>query len=204
MRSSRSTASPGPHAGEAALVDALRRGDGQAFDRLVQDYGPAMLARARQILRDEEDARDAFQLALVSVFRHIRAFEQRARLSTWLHSVTSNAALTVRRQRTRRLFRERPLADGFEAEAPPERSPERQLIARQRQRLLADALERLAPAYRSALTESLSGGGPRETASRLSLSRSALKSRRFRALRMLRAQMAGHLAGSRACEGASS
>jgi RNA polymerase sigma-70 factor (ECF subfamily) len=48
----------------------------------------------------DDDARDVAQEAFPSAFRAIGRFEGTARLSTWLHRITVNAApLRLRRQR---------------------------------------------------------------------------------------------------------
>ncbi|MDP1569362.1 MAG: RNA polymerase sigma factor [Vicinamibacterales bacterium] len=190
-----------PDVAEAALVEGLRRGDDQAYARLLRLYGPSMLARARYLLQNEEDAHDALQLALVSVFRHIGAFEGRAKLPTWLHAVVTNAALTVRRQRHRRTRLEQPLGEGALVPAPAEGSPERQALEGQRRRVLARALDGLAPSYRAVVDGDLAGHSSEDTAVRLSISRSALKSRRFRAFQMLRARMAAGATGQAASAG---
>jgi RNA polymerase sigma-70 factor, ECF subfamily len=92
------------------LMDQLRAGDGSAFERLVREHGPRMLATARRLLRCEQDAADAVQDALLSVYRNVHTFTGGSSFSTWLHRVTVNAALM--RLRTRRRFeREQGLPD---------------------------------------------------------------------------------------------
>src|SRR5262245_59283206 len=80
-------------ADEAALLVALRGGDDRAYQRLVADYGGRLLAVARRILRNEDDARDALQEAFLQAFRALPRFEGHARISTWLHRIVVNAAL---------------------------------------------------------------------------------------------------------------
>jgi RNA polymerase sigma-70 factor (ECF subfamily) len=87
---------------EAALLERLRRGDDRAFDELVERYGPRLFAAARRLLRSDDEARDAVQDALLSVFRGLAAFNGTARLSTWLHRIAINAALMRIRGRKRR------------------------------------------------------------------------------------------------------
>jgi RNA polymerase sigma-70 factor, ECF subfamily len=88
--------------GEAALVAALRVGEDTAFEQVLRQYGGRLLAVARQILRNDDDAQDALQDALITAFRSIGAFEGKSRLSTWLHRVVVNAALMRLRSKRRK------------------------------------------------------------------------------------------------------
>jgi RNA polymerase sigma-70 factor (ECF subfamily) len=94
---------------EQRLLAALRSGQPDAFEELVRRETGPMLAAARRLLRNEADARDAVQDAFRSAFAGIRRFEQRAKLSTWLHRVVVNAALMKLRALRRRP--ERPIED---------------------------------------------------------------------------------------------
>lgn len=85
--------------GEAELVAGLQAGDPAAFERLVREYSMRMLAVARRLLINEEDARDALQDAFVSAYRAGKNFEGKSRLSTWLHRIVTNAALMKLRSR---------------------------------------------------------------------------------------------------------
>lgn len=93
--------SPGPEAGEGLLA-RLRRGDGDAYEELVRRETPRLLAVARRLLRDEEEARDAVQEAFINAFRALLSFEGGSQLSTWLHRIVVNAALMRIRSRKRR------------------------------------------------------------------------------------------------------
>lgn len=93
-------ASPAAAVDEPALVAALRRGEEWAFETVVRLYGGRLLAVARRICGNEEDARDALQSAYLSAFRSLERFEGSCQLSTWLHRIVVNTALM--RLRTRR------------------------------------------------------------------------------------------------------
>ncbi len=73
-----------------------------AFTDLVTRYGGPMLAVARRILGNEEDARDCVQDALIAAAAKIEKFEGRSKLSTWLHRIVVNMALSQLRRRARR------------------------------------------------------------------------------------------------------
>ena len=89
-------------ADEATLVAALQAGDDDAFEQLVRRYGGRMLEVAQRFVGEGDDARDVVQEAFLSAFRAIDRFEGTARLSTWLHRITVNAALMRLRSRRRR------------------------------------------------------------------------------------------------------
>src|SRR5712691_5940094 len=111
---------------DARLLARLRRGEAEAFEALVRSHMPRLLAVARRLLRNEEDAKDAVQEAFISAFRSLHSFEGNCLLSTWLHRVAVNAALMKLRSR-RRQPEERSeaplpssLAAGGDASDPPE------------------------------------------------------------------------------------
>ena len=87
---------------EALLLAELRAGNEAAFERLLREYGGRMLAVARRLVRNEEDARDAVQEAFVSAFRALERFEGTSRIATWLHRIVVNCCLMKLRGRQRR------------------------------------------------------------------------------------------------------
>lgn len=87
---------------DAELVANLQAGEPDAFAKVLDVYGGRMLAVARRLLRNEEDARDAVQDACLSAFRAIDSFKGEARLGSWLHRIVVNAALMKLRRRKAR------------------------------------------------------------------------------------------------------
>jgi len=88
--------------GERELLASIKRGDAKAYERLVRDMTPRMLAVARRFFPDESDAFDAIQDAFLSAYKAIDRFEGDSRISTWLHRITVNACLMKLRSRRRR------------------------------------------------------------------------------------------------------
>ena len=87
---------------EAGLLARLRTGDEAAYEELVRTETRHLLAVARRLLRNEEDAQDAVQQAFLSAFRALPEFNGQSRLTTWLHRIVTNAALMKLRTRGRR------------------------------------------------------------------------------------------------------
>jgi RNA polymerase sigma-70 factor (ECF subfamily) len=84
---------------EPALVARLRAGEESAFEQLVRSNSGRLLAAARRLLHNEEDARDAVQSAFIRAFQSIGRFREESRLSTWLHRILVNEALMKLRSR---------------------------------------------------------------------------------------------------------
>jgi RNA polymerase sigma-70 factor, ECF subfamily len=84
---------------EEALVEALRAGAPGAFEQLVRTNIAHMRAVALRYLGCEHQADDAVQEAFLSALRSLDRFENRSRLSTWLHRITANVALMMLRSR---------------------------------------------------------------------------------------------------------
>jgi len=143
--------------GEDALLAGLRAGRDEAYEQLVRGYGGRMLAVARRLLGDGEDARDAVQEAFSSAFRSIDRFEGHARLSTWLHRIVVNAALM--KLRTRRRKPEEPLddllpaflADGHRIDPGGPWQPAEALEHREVRELVRRSIDRLPESYRTVL-----------------------------------------------------
>jgi RNA polymerase sigma-70 factor, ECF subfamily len=54
---------------------------------------------AFRILKNEEDAEDAVQDAMISAFRNFGKFEHRSQITTWLTRIVVNASLMIHRKR---------------------------------------------------------------------------------------------------------
>ena len=69
---------------------------------LYRSYGHSVLRRARQILGDEDEAREVLQEIFVGLIAKPGQFDGRSAPSTFLYSVTTHACLArVRKQRNR-------------------------------------------------------------------------------------------------------
>jgi RNA polymerase sigma-70 factor, ECF subfamily len=87
---------------ESTFLARLRLGDEDAFAELVRSHSGRLLAAARRLLRNDEDAADAVQEAFMAAFKSIDGFQGAACLSTWLHRIVINAALMKLRGSSRR------------------------------------------------------------------------------------------------------
>src|SRR5205085_6637257 len=86
---------------EEVLIRRIRDGELELFHQLIRPYESRVYSAAFAILRNQEDAEDAAQEALLKAFKHIRQFRAEARFSTWLIQITVNEArMRLRRDRS--------------------------------------------------------------------------------------------------------
>ncbi|MFI0813406.1 RNA polymerase sigma factor [Streptomyces echinatus] len=100
------TSSPPPERdlGGRDLPDGLlsvraAEGDEDSFAVLVQRHGSSLLALARCMLGNPQDAEEAVQDAFVSAWRRLPEFRHSAQFRTWMYRITVNRCLTMRRRR---------------------------------------------------------------------------------------------------------
>src|SRR2546423_10617129 len=112
---------------EAALVQAMRRGDEAAFAALVARYALVMSRVAYRYLGRTGLAEDVVQETWLAVVEGIDRFEGRSTLKTWLLGILANRA------RTRRDREARSIPLSLVAEEAPSRSagPEAAVLARE-------------------------------------------------------------------------
>jgi RNA polymerase sigma-70 factor (ECF subfamily) len=107
---------------------------------------------------DPHDAEDAVQDALLSAYKHLDQFKERAKLTTWLTAIVTNSALTQLRKRPRQLHlslderlgedQDYCVADSV---ADAGLSPEGECIRSQTREHLMQFVAELSPALRKAI-----------------------------------------------------
>ncbi len=89
-------------ADDRELVAAAQGGDRAALESLLRRHHDRVFALCRRITGSDADAADATQEALIAIVRGLPRFDGRARFSTWIYRIATNACLDeLRRQRRR-------------------------------------------------------------------------------------------------------
>lgn len=140
------TAPGGRSTGE--LVAAADGGDGGAWDELVGRYSGLVWAVARAHRLDSADAADVCQTVWLRLVENLGRLRDPEHLGGWLRTTTRHECLRV----LRRGAREFPDDDAQrDVASPPEQSPEMQLLAGERDRLVWSAVSGLSERCRSLL-----------------------------------------------------
>src|SRR5690242_13021601 len=104
VRGAAVSVSPAPRVdADADLVEALRREDPDAAERLVERYGDRVYRLAMRITGLKEDAEEAAQDALWTIARKVNMFKGESAFGSWIYRITANAAyqkLRTRRQKS--------------------------------------------------------------------------------------------------------
>ena len=85
---------PETASGEVQQVEALRRGDEEAFLALVEQYHSFLIRLAGLYVRNRAMAEDVVQETWLGVLRGIEGFEGRSSLRTWISRILVNRART--------------------------------------------------------------------------------------------------------------
>lgn len=88
---------------DGRLLDRFRAvRDEAAFEVLVWRHGPMVLNLCRRLLRDEQDAEDAFQATFLILVRKAETIHKDSSVGSWLYKVAYRAALEARARSARR------------------------------------------------------------------------------------------------------
>jgi RNA polymerase sigma-70 factor (TIGR02960 family) len=93
-------------AGTTGLLARARAGDGAAFRELTEPHRRELQLHCYRMLGSLQDAEDAVQDTLLSAWRGLAGFQERASVRTWLYRIATNQCLNARRAASRRTPRE--------------------------------------------------------------------------------------------------
>lgn len=180
------------HVDDFTLIAAAKRGHTRAFENLVQRYNRRLFAIAKRITRNREDAEDVVQQSFQKAFLYLDRFQGKSRFSTWLTRIAMNEALMLlrHRQSSRKLFVENSSdeQETLPLDSADERpNPEEDYARREQKRMVAEAINQLAPKVRKAIwLHYIQELSLKEMARRMGTSIPAAKGRIFHGRRKLR------------------
>ena len=186
---------------EGDLIARIVAGEKELFHELIRPYERMVYMTAFSIVKNETDAEDCAQDAVVNAYRHLGNFRGEAKFSTWLTTIAVNEG----RQRLRRLKRakedslDEPM-EGEDQELTPalltdwREIPLEALERKELREALRSAIAELPGIYRQIFTlRDLEQLNVAETAAALEINENMVKVRLHRARIMLQKQLAPYL-----------
>lgn len=190
---------------ETLLIRRILDGEKSLFYDLVRPYERAIYVAAIGILRNEADAEEVSQEAVLKAFVNLKSFRAESRFSTWLIQITINEARMKLRKDHAHLYESTDASakgDDEDSYIPKDWAdwreiPSETLQRKELQQALTQAIDGLDPKYREVLilrdVEELSIA---ETARLLGISEANVKTRLLRARLQVRDALAPGIDGS--------
>lgn len=166
---------------DVLLVQDCLRGNPRAQKALFDKFAPKMLSVCNRYMKDRADTEDAFQLAMVKVFKKLGDFKNEGPLEGWIRRIMVNTCLDELR-RAQRFITDKSMEDvSFRIEVQEEISS----------KLMADDLisliQKMPSGYRVVFNMfAIEGYSHQEIAESLEISESTSKSQYLRARAYLR------------------
>jgi RNA polymerase sigma-70 factor, ECF subfamily len=184
-------------------LEALIAGDRAEFARLVDMYSSPIYRLGLRMLGNPQDAEDVLQNTFINALTHIRGFEGRSGVGTWLFRIASNEALMLIRKMKPEVDLERS-EQGWDRDedlrprqfADWSALPEDELLSGEGKKALDEAIQTLPESLRIVfLLRDVEGLSIKDTAEALNLTETNVKTRLLRARMALREGLSAYYGG---------
>lgn len=191
------------HEAEGSIIERIVAGERELFYSLVQPYERAVYHAAYAVLRNEADAEDAAQEAVVKALQHLGSFRRESKFSTWLIQIAINEARMKLRKNRPHLYESvdegTPSQDGEYIPrdfADWREIPSEQLNRKELREAIQKAIAGLGEIYREVFVlRDVQNMSIAETAQALGITEASVKTRLLRARLQLRDALAPGLDG---------
>ena len=188
---------------EAQLIRRVCGGEPEAFEELVRPYERMVYLTAISILRNQADAEEVAQDAVLKAFSKLSTFRGECKFSTWLVQITYNQARMRLRKDRRHLYesldyqQQEGEGDYWPRDFADWRPiPSELLEDDETRQALQNAINSLSPNYREIVVlRDIENLSIKDTAAILGLSEATVKTRLHRARLLLRDALAPGLDG---------
>jgi len=172
---------------EQVWLDKARQGDKAAFGQLIEAYQGPVYNLAYRMLNNSGEAEEAAQEAFIRAYTRLESYNPAHKFSTWMLSITSNYCIDlIRKRRALLLSIDEPLPAHPALQSEKSKGPESQMVTNEQQEMVQGLLQELPEDYRQAVVlrywYEMSYD---EIAEVMNTTVSAIKSRLFRARRLL-------------------
>lgn len=181
------------------LVELTRDNNLVAFEALMRRHNRRLFRVTRSILRDGDAAQDAVQETYLRVFTKLGTYQPSGKFGAWISRVALNEALMMRRRlRGDTISLDDAGDEGAAAEEAASDAPtaDQFVEAAHARALLEHAIDTLPENFRTVfMLRAVEGLDVRETADCLGVNAATVRTRLFRAQRLLRGELSRRLHG---------
>ena len=172
---------------EQVWLEQARQGDKAAFGKLIEAYQTPVYNLAYRMLNNSGEAEEAAQEAFIRAYTRLDSYKPAHKFSTWMLSITSNYCIDlIRKRRALLLSIDEPLPAHPALQSEKSKGPESQMVMSEQQEMVQELLQELPEDYRQTVVlrywYEMSYD---EIAEVMNTTVSAIKSRLFRARRLL-------------------
>jgi len=182
------------------LVELARSHNLEAFEALMRRHNRRLFRVTRSVLRDGDAAQDAVQETYLRAFTRLDSYQPSGKFGAWISRVAFNEALMMRRRNRGDTVSLEDAGDDAmaveEAAVSDAPSAEQFLEATHARALLEHAIDALPENFRTVfMLRAVQGLDVRETADCLGVNAATVRTRLFRAQRLLRGELSRRLEG---------
>jgi RNA polymerase sigma-70 factor, ECF subfamily len=180
---------------ESKLIEALLQGEHAACTCLFKRFAPQISTQVARFVKERDEVDDVVQESFIQACHHIKTFEGKSSVGTWLHRIAYNTALMHLRQRTVPMISidahmDEELALTWDALIDKRETPDAVVLTTERYACVNQALQALPTTLRAALVlRAVEGFSTKAAAEQLGIEEAALKVRVHRARQVVRKQL---------------
>jgi RNA polymerase sigma-70 factor, ECF subfamily len=170
------------------IIQSAKRGDVDAFEKILTVYEQQIFHYLYKILGQRQDAEDATQETFLKIYKNLKKIDLQKNFRAWLYKIATNTAYD--RLRKKKLRPELFLDDINTIETMEDESAYDRIEGIENKKVIEEALQKIKPGYKSILLlfykEELSY---EEIAEALSIPLNTVKSHIFRAKKSLKNEL---------------
>lgn len=182
------------------IIKRITAGDINAYGSIMRRYNQRLFRIARSIVSDDSAAMDSVQEAHIKAYTHLQEYQGPGTFFTWLARITRNESLMyLRKHKKEVLMQEDDIQALTEADIHGKANniislPDSSLENKQLQKLINSHIDKLPADFRTVFVlRAIEQFNVKETAEILGINKITVKTRYFRAKRLLRGQLQAYL-----------
>lgn len=188
------------HEDDEILVARARRGEGAAFDVLIERYKERLYATVYHMTSNHEDANDLVQDTFIKAYKSLGSFRGHSSFYTWLYRIAVNRTINfLKRRKNRNQFSLDDLDSAIQSdpdfvELMSHVTPRREAGLTELRDKLNEALQKLSEPHRAVVTmHDIQGMTHADIAKVMNCSEGTVRSRLFYARQQLQGLLSDYL-----------